>query len=126
MGLQEIVTFAGHLYDVEAALGCMDLFLSMSKREGLSVAVIEAMACGLPCVITNVGGAREQVEDERNGWVVQVGAIEQAVMRSEEILLDPCKREKMGQKSRQICEGRFEIETMVRQYQKIYREISRR
>ena len=64
-GLENTIQMVGFRRDVLPLLRRMDLFLFTSHREGLSVAVLEAMAVGLPIVATDVGGIREQVEEGR-------------------------------------------------------------
>jgi len=76
-GLAEDVVFTGALTRERVArvLGASDLFLSGSWQEGFSVALLEALACGLPAVATDVGGVRELVEDGINGYVVRKGDV---------------------------------------------------
>ena len=121
--LESAVRMVGHIDNVEAALGCLDLFLFLSHREGLSVAIIEAMAVGLPCVVTDTGGAKEQIDNGRNGYVVPVGDVSLAVKRSQDILSDRESKRSMGDASRVFCEYRFELQQMVSNYQRIYEEV---
>jgi len=72
------VIFTGALprEQVAKVLGAADVFMSGSWQEGFSVALLEALACGLPAVATDVGGVREVVDDGVNGYVVQSGDVE--------------------------------------------------
>jgi glycosyltransferase involved in cell wall biosynthesis len=63
-GLQDSVSFAGFQHDVRVGFGCMDIYLSMSRAEGLSVGLIEAMASALPAVVTDVGGPESRFSTE--------------------------------------------------------------
>lgn len=126
LNLQKTIIFTGHLDDVRPALNSMDLFLSMSKCEGLSVAIIEAMASGLPCVATNVGGTEELVNNGKNGFIVKVGDFVSAANKSERILTNLEMHIKMSKASRKICEDKFSIERMVSQYQSLYKEVGAR
>ena len=103
----------------------MDLFLFTSRREGLSVAVLEALASGLPIVATDVGAIREQVEDGRNGYVVAVGDCEAMAGKCAELIRTPSLRASMGHSSRTIVEHHFSEQRMLRQYVDCYRAVAR-
>ena len=71
LDLGDRVRFLGFQSDVRSLLGASDLFvLSSDAREGLPLALVEAMACGLPAVVTDVGGAAEAVADGETGLLV--------------------------------------------------------
>jgi len=123
-GLEDAVIFTGNLKRVEMALQCLDLFLFLSHREGLSVAVIEALACGLPCVVTDVGGAKEQVEQGKNGYVVPRGDVSKATEHAEYLLNNKDLLYKTGRVSREICEKRFDVSRMVKDYESVYMELA--
>jgi glycosyltransferase involved in cell wall biosynthesis len=66
------VCFVGRVDDVLSYLQAADLFVLSSRAEGLSVALLEAMACGLPAVITEVGGAADVIRHGTHGWLAPV------------------------------------------------------
>jgi glycosyltransferase involved in cell wall biosynthesis len=70
LGVVESVRFSGSLEDVTGALEEADAFLLMSRSENLPIAMLEAMASGIPPVVTDVGGVAEVVLDRHNGIVV--------------------------------------------------------
>lgn len=123
-GIQGIVTFAGFMRDVSIALHCMDVYLSMSKAEGLSVGLIEALAAGLPAVVTDVGGSREQVVSGASGFVVRPGDTRAAVSRVAELLLDPDLRSRMGAEGRARAYAMFDVSRMVKQYEQVYEAVA--
>jgi glycosyltransferase involved in cell wall biosynthesis len=84
------VHFAGAAADVAPWLRAADAFVLPSETEGLSNALLEAMATGLPVVATRVGGARDVVEDGRSGRLVPV-ADEAALARALSDVLDPAR-----------------------------------
>jgi glycosyltransferase involved in cell wall biosynthesis len=70
LGLDPSATFVGHQRDVEKWLRSARAFVLTSDSEGLSLALMEAMLCGLPAVVSDVGELRELVEDGVNGFLV--------------------------------------------------------
>ena len=72
LGLADRVTFLGSRDDIPRLLSAADIFILPSLKEGFSNAILEAMACGLPVVASDVGGAREIIERGVNGYVIDV------------------------------------------------------
>lgn len=70
LGIDKHVVFAGYQQDVIPWLQQSRVFVLTSESEGLSLALMEAMMCGLPCVVSDVGELRELVDDGSNGYVV--------------------------------------------------------
>jgi glycosyltransferase involved in cell wall biosynthesis len=70
--LEAAVRFTGERRDVAGCLAAMDVFAAPSRTEGLGLALIEAMAAGLPVLASRVGGIPEVVEDGRSGWLLPV------------------------------------------------------
>jgi len=68
--LDDNINFLGYRNDVDSLLKISDIFLASSKREGLGIAVIEAMATGLPIIATDNRGHRELIKNGRNGFLV--------------------------------------------------------
>ena len=106
LGLEERVLFKGLVKDVPNAIKDSCLFLMTSDFEGMPNALIEAMACGLPCVSTDCspGGASELIQSSENGIVVPCGdakAIADAIIR---LLNNKDEAEKMGAEAQKIVE----------------------
>jgi glycosyltransferase involved in cell wall biosynthesis len=68
--LTDLIRFAGHVADVPAALRASDIFVLPSESEALGLSIVEAMACGLPVVATNVGGIPEIILEGKTGFLV--------------------------------------------------------
>lgn len=68
--LESHVRFAGHVMDIQPALAAADIYVSPSRSEGFSLALVEAMEAGLPCVATRVGIAPQAIQDGVNGLLV--------------------------------------------------------
>lgn len=75
LGLQQQVAITGFLSDVREPLAACDVVALVSKTEAFSIAALEAMAMGKPMIMSDVGGAREQVIDGVNGFVFPVGDV---------------------------------------------------
>ena len=75
LGLQDVFHFAGFRDNVPAILMSLDCFVLSSRWEGFSLAVLEAMAAGLPVIATRVTGAAEAVVDGQTGILVDVGDV---------------------------------------------------
>lgn len=73
--MESRVEFLGYCENIEEILSATDIFVLPSYREGLSIALQEAMAIGLPIIATNIRGNRELVKDRKGGWLVPVGNI---------------------------------------------------
>ncbi len=70
-GLSDVVRFAGHVPSIATVLAAADIFVLPSRSEGLSLALLEALLAGLPCVATRVGGSPEVVRPGVNGLLVE-------------------------------------------------------
>lgn len=124
LGLADRVIFHGLLQDVSPVLFDLDLFLFTSHREGLSVAVLEAMSAGLPIVATQVAGIRDQVIDGENGYVVPVRDIEGLTGHVLTILRDARHLRALGRASRARAERLFSQQAMLDGYASLYREMA--
>jgi glycosyltransferase involved in cell wall biosynthesis len=120
--LNGIVIMTGHTNSVYDYLSQADIYVMTSYREGLSVAVIEALASSLPLVIYDFSGSNDQVETDKNGYIVKMGNVDDMINKILNIY-DNDKMTKMGKKSREICESKFTEKVMVESYIDVYREV---
>ena len=114
------VTFAGCCTKVPALLKASDIFYLPSRSEGLSNAMLEAMACAVPCVANDVGGNGELIQDGHNGYLVQVDDPAAAAERILTLLRNPHRARRMGQVGRQIVEGKFSVHSMISRLTELY------
>ena len=93
LGLSDYVNFLGYRRDVEELCNCSDLFVFMSHQEGLPVALMEAMACGLPVICSNTRGNTDLIKNGENGEIVESSpeAVAQAILKLRD-QRDLCKR----------------------------------
>ena len=123
LGISERVTFAGIRDDIDDILRLSDLFVLPSRTEAFPVAVLEAMASGLPIISTDVGSVREQIEDGANGVLVppgDAGAIAAAIRG---LLSQPEQMSEFGRRSRAIAEAKFRIDDMCTRREQLFSEI---
>ncbi len=122
--LDGVIEFAGFCDDVAPLLARMDVFLFTSSWEGLSVAVIEAMAAGLPVVATDVAAIREQVEPGHNGQVCPAGDIAAMASACARLLRDPNLRHVQGHASSQRARQLFAESRMLADHVELYHQIT--
>jgi len=113
LGLGHHVFMVGFQADVRPYLRAADAFVLTSHIEGLPISVLEAMAIGLPCVVTNVGGNAEAVAHHVNGLVVSPGSVEEVVEAISYLMTHPQERTCMGHASRTRVSEKFEIEAKM-------------
>jgi glycosyltransferase involved in cell wall biosynthesis len=106
--------------DVRPYLAAMDVYLMSSEFEGLPLALLEALAVGLPVVATAVGGIPEVLPDQESGILVPFGNPEALARAVSRLLEEPELRSKMGQRARQRVAEEFGIERMARELEEVY------
>lgn len=110
LGIAASVTFLGRAEDVRPYLELGDIFVLPSTWEGLPLVLLEAMAYGLPCVATDVGGNREVVVHGETGLIVKSGSPEELAEAALYLTEHKTERERMGLKARQRVEDFFDVE----------------
>ncbi len=120
--LDDHIILAGSRSDIPAIMNALDLHVLSSNSESMPLAIIEAMACGTPCVVTDVGDAALVVGD--TGWVVPpkepkalAAGIESAIAA-----LEKKGEDELGQRCRRVVEEKHSLEVMVDSYVKLWRE----
>ncbi len=124
-GARDLAWLPGERSDVAAVMQGLDLFVLPSLAEGISNTILEAMACGLPVVATDVGGNADLVEDGVTGQIVPSGdvpALSEALCRWAD---DEAGRHAAGAAGRARVEAKFSLPAMVAAYQRLYDEAVR-
>jgi sugar transferase (PEP-CTERM/EpsH1 system associated) len=124
LGIARRVRLLGERADVPAVLDAVDLFVLPSFAEGLSNTLLEAMAMGIPVVVTRVGGNAELVEDGANGAHVPRHDPEALATAMATYLEDANLRSVHGKSSRQRAVEHFGLERMVAAYTALYRDVT--
>ncbi len=94
--LQEQIMLLGYRTDIGELLNLSDAFIFPSKREGLSVALMEAMACGLPVICQNIRGNNDLIEEGRGGYLIKGQHVDTYAWAVKELLREYRKKEEMG------------------------------
>jgi glycosyltransferase involved in cell wall biosynthesis len=124
LGLDEQVILPGYREDAVGLLAGADIFVLSSRFEGLPVALMEALALGLPVVATAVGGVPEAVEHGVEGLLVPAGRPDLLADSIAELAADRPRRKEMSDAARARGDG-FDIERAVRRIERIYCEVAR-
>ena len=125
LGLDEQVILPGYREDAVGVLAGADIFVLSSRFEGLPVALMEALALGLPVVATAVGGVPEAIEHGVEGLLVPPGRPDVLADSIAELAADRSRRKKMSDAARARGDG-FDIERAVRRIERIYCKVARR
>jgi glycosyltransferase involved in cell wall biosynthesis len=121
--LRDTVKLAGFRTDIPRILAALDIFAFPSVSEGLSIALLEAMAAGLPCVVMDVGGNSEAVVPGETGYIIPLskGAeFKAALLR---LLEDGQLRKKMGTAGKNRAFTLFNPQRLAAQYEELYRTL---
>jgi sugar transferase (PEP-CTERM/EpsH1 system associated) len=124
LGIADVTTMPGFSDDVPGVLRSFDVFVLPSLNEGISNTILEAMACGLPVVATNVGGNPELVQDGVTGSLIPVGDPATLSAQLERYATDPALLRSYGTAARHRVEQQFSIPTMLANYAELYRDMT--
>jgi glycosyltransferase involved in cell wall biosynthesis len=119
--LDEAIRLMGMIDDSRSLFWALDIFAMPSLQEGLGVAALEAMACGLPVVASAIGGLVDAVEDGVTGIQVPAGDERALAKAIEQLSVDSELRHAMGAAGRERAVAKFAIEAMARGTLALYR-----
>jgi glycosyltransferase involved in cell wall biosynthesis len=126
LGIGGRVRLLGLREDIPVLLAISDLFVQPSLSEGLSIAILEAMRAGCPVVTTRVGGNSELVIDGETGLLVPPRDVEQLAAAVIDLLIDPARARRLGDKGLAFVADRFGLQAMVDGYEAIYEALRQR
>jgi L-malate glycosyltransferase len=122
-GISADVIFLGKQSQVQNLLNCADVMLLPSDLESFGLAVLEAMACGIPSVCSRVGGLPEVIRDGVEGFLVTARDVEGMAARMLGILTDETLRKKMGHAARLRAQINFCAEKIIPRYERLYESV---
>jgi glycosyltransferase involved in cell wall biosynthesis len=127
-GVADACVFTGLRNDMPELYAVMDIFVLPSHREGFPRSPMEAAAMGVPCIVTDIRGCREAVEQGRNGVLVAQGDVDALANAISGLLADPEKARQMGEEGRRMALERFDersvFEKVKAEYARLLREKS--
>jgi L-malate glycosyltransferase len=123
LGLRDKVLFLGKQDNVEELYSLSDLMLLLSEKESFGLVALEAMACGVPCIGTNIGGIPEVIEDGENGFTCFVGDIETIADKAITLLKDSDVHERFSSNAVKTVQEKFRADQIVSQYESIYYQL---
>lgn len=114
-GVSDLVDFPGRISQKKVVeyLHCFDVFVALSRSESFGVAVIEAMSCGTPVVVSDAGGLPEVVEDNVSGIVVPIEDIEKAAAALQRLITDKSLRQMLSMNGRKRVKELYDWEKNV-------------
>lgn len=112
--------------DISLALvySAADVFVLPSIEENLANTVMEAIACGTPCVAFNIGGTSDMIEHEINGYLAQPFKIEDLAQGIAWVLQNQERYEKLSYRSREKAEQKFSLEIQSNKYISMFEKIA--
>ncbi|MGW8424550.1 glycosyltransferase family 4 protein [Peribacillus simplex] len=119
LGLNERVCFLGYRKDIHNLLKLSDVAVSASRREGLPLNIMEAMASGLPLVVTNCRGNRDLVRDGENGYVIGIDDIEGLINAIDILYNSEELKNKFRKNNIEIVE-KYSIEKIMKKMENTY------
>jgi L-malate glycosyltransferase len=122
-GIHEDVLFLGKQDRVREKLVLADVMLLPSELESFGLAALEAMACEVVPIATNVGGIPEVFDHGESGYLAKVGDVETMAKYAIELLSDDAKLAQMRKKARAVAQARFCASKIIPQYEEFYRRV---
>jgi mannosyltransferase len=123
-GLSERILFVGEHTDIERWYRALDLFIAPQRWEGFGLTPLEAMACAVPVIATDVGAFSELIVEGETGHIL--ADLEAPTMReaAEKLMADDALRETMGQNARRHVEAAFSLGREMRQLAEVYDRVA--
>lgn len=120
LGVHERVRFLGKQDPVEELLAVADVFLMPSGSETFGLAALEAMACGVPVVSTDIGGLPELVVDGETGFLAPLGDVDAQAAAAARLLSDEALHARMAEASLRRAHDVFGLDAVIPMYEAVY------
>lgn len=123
LGIGGDVFFVGRCDRVGELLAASEVCVLSSKAEGFSNAILEYMAAGRPVVATDVGGAREMIEEGETGYLVPAGDDGRLAARVAALLAEPERARRMGERGRRVVAEKFSCAAQLARIESLYERL---
>lgn len=120
LGIADRVVISHPVEDTRIPLASMDLFIAPSLQEGFGLAIVEAMAAGVPVVASDSGGPTEIIRDGESGFLIppaDASALESAIRT---VLKDPDQRARIAREAREQARIRFDMDRVIQEVEQVY------
>lgn len=118
------VLFLGKQENIAELFSISDLKLLLSEKESFGLVLLEAMACGVPGIGTNIGGIPEVIEHGTNGYLVELGDVDAVARYAIELLSDEAKLVQFRMNALDSVQTKFKSEKIIEQYEMIYEKLA--
>ncbi|MGP4083034.1 N-acetyl-alpha-D-glucosaminyl L-malate synthase BshA [Pseudalkalibacillus sp. R45] len=120
LGLQDDILILGKQENIAELFSISDVKLLLSEKESFGLVLLEAMACGVPVIGTNIGGIPEVIDEGRTGYICEVGNIEQIAARTLAILQDEELQREMSINAVEHVQNHFHSKMILNDYLEVY------
>ncbi len=124
LGLEKDVLFLGKQDNLSELYAICDLKLLLSEKESFGLVLIEAMACGVPCIGTDIGGIPEVIEHNKNGFIVPLHDIEHVACYALKLLKNEELLNEFRQNAIMTVKTKFHSSMIVEQYENLYMKVA--
>lgn len=123
LGIREKVLFLGKQENLEELYAISDLMLLLSEKESFGLVALEAMACGVPCIGTNTGGIPEVIMNGENGYICNLGDIQEIANKAITLLSDSALYHRFVNNAVSTAKEKFSAEKIVSEYEEVYHQV---
>lgn len=124
LGVEGNVRFVGKQNALVDLLSCADIFLLPSQSESFGLSALEAMACGVPVVASNIGGIPEVVKHRETGFIAELGDTSRMAKYVVELLKNKRKHEIFSENCVEFAKSEYESEIIIPKYEEVYRKVT--
>ena len=121
LGIEDRVSFVGYRENMKALYSLFDVYLSCSRREGLPNSVLEAMAAGVPCVLSAIDGHKAIAEHEKNALFAPVGKPASFAEQIKRLLNDKTLTSEIRDEARKVVRKKFSISKRLERLEFVYK-----
>lgn len=122
-GLQNSVRFAGDVRNVHEYLQASDLFVFPTENDAFPLALVEAMACGLPVISTPVGAIKDIITHMHDGLLVEAGEHQQTRDALDALMREPALAARLGEAARRTVQARYSAESVTQEYVRLFTQV---